>query len=571
MLVTVLQLLSFGRFSDHCKFLGLKLNIWFCSPGTYIIFSNSPKVWFNYTETFLFHVNNIYSGKRVSHIICVRQYFYEYFNHFIQNANKKYLSHSSPVKVGTEQCGQKTFYTIYPSEEFHKILPLTPIGHLIATGYVSVIVDDFLWHFNLSNALALNLSISHMYLSSKMCHLAVLKIASNDLFEYCGSNSHIIHYSTTSRVQVMLSVYHFVSFEVSATYSVVDSKILQTGKSHKSPTWQQKQGFFSKETFIKFTNSFLLHAYQIVVEKFSAIKLVLKPENNANFEVFDGPGVLSTAINPQYVQGFHIYTTSTFQCLIHRLEPKTKMSQQYFFEYSNQQVSTKLVNAMNSVHISDTEQHRKAGNHVFSFETIFSLNLKMVLLHFTFEGQISSQCSFGGLAIYHNINGSSNELSTLCRMQDSTYKHRTLYSSSNFVLVVYYFYQPYMNVLTFCMCLSTSKCKAVMVNACDKRGITVNFIFHMKVFFEYTSSAGLTVDVPGENCVVLQLFKETSQQREDCLLNIMAFVPKGGKSVHHNVTGFFTSFHRKTVGGDHPFHRGIVTHICRKGQTTQNQ
>ena len=339
------------------------------------------------------------------------------------------------------ECKQKIFVSLFSSESRYwamwpkNILHYLPLGGISqnlafdpnwpSDSYWVVIVDDFLWHFNLSNALALNLSISHMYLSSKMCHLAVLKIASNDLFEYCGSNSHIIHYSTTSRVQVMLSVYHFVSFEVSATYSVVDSKILQTGKSHKSPTWQQKQGFFSKETFIKFTNSCLLHAYQIVVEKFSAIKLVLKPENNAKFEVFDGPGVLSTEINPQYVQGFHKYTTSTFQCLIHGLEPKTKMSQQYyftwyFFEYSNQQVSTKLVNAMNSVHISDTEQHRKAGNHVFSFETISLLNLKMVFLDFTFEGQISSHCSFGGLAIYHKINGSWNELSILCRTQDKT-------------------------------------------------------------------------------------------------------------------------------------------------------
>ncbi len=360
----------------------------------------------------------------------------------------------------------------------------------------------------------------------------------------------------------------FVTIDVHIGYSVIDSNRVETAKSLNATTRQQPPWIFAKNTLICFLHSWHLFIYEIVIKKMDTISLKLKGEDDAKFEVFDGPGVLSTAINPQYVQGFHQYTTSTFQCLIHALVFKRHPIYLHFLEHSHNKFSTSFVNSTSPVYFSHKEQ-AKRDIHIETcrLETHSALYLKLIVLDFVFEGDISTKCTFGGATLYHWTNYTWTELSSLCRTQDETFQHKQIFSSSNSVIIVYYSYQAYMKALSFNFSVLSTECEGVVVNVCDYDVLdgtddlgTIVVIFGPPHKFRISVESNnhfLLVSILGDNCKVLQLFAETEEPIRYCFTRIVPVIPQEGTSVQLNVTGFFRSFYHKDYF-DLPMIRGMV-------------
>ena len=131
------------------------------------------------------------------------------------------------------------------------------------------------------------------------------------------------------------------------------------------------------------------------------------------------------------------------------------------------------------------------------------------------------------------------ELTTMCKSQDFSFIHRNIYSSSDKLLLIFYFYKEYIKLLNIKLHISITKCRRIVINACK-----------VKEQFTRISYDG-PIPIMDVVCTIYQPVHTLKNPRSHCMIALFAFIPSTKNleaKVHWNVTGFFRTFRHKNLG-----------------------
>ena len=276
---------------------------------------------------------------------------------------------------------------------------------------------------------------------------------------------------------------------------------------------------------------FAVLSFHIKVKKTEALELRVNRRNDLG-EIFDGPGILSPKVNKnKFISDIElsIYKASTFQvfCFV-----KLNISGTLKLQFTSKRLNTQQLKTYKNINISyplDT-----ICNHTFfCILTLFSnpgTFIKLEIKQFVFKGHLSSDCVFGGYFAYDQLLDKHSYIAHDCITQDENYFHRNIYSKTNRLKLVLFYYHGYTDFLKISMLLGIARCQRVSMNTCKVPNFDV--------------ALNTTKD-----CLIVQPFV-SSMNKGICSTNIYPEIKRTvmeKSTVTVQVKGFIKVFHRKNV------------------------
>ena len=422
-------------------------NVLNCTMLKQYVFINAPKEWFKYITKLL----KIKLSKRQQNLKEI---------HIFMKTKKLTINGDKPLKF------IKNKTVVYPLGLVRRNLKKSVLVNPYFDGDPERKLEEDKIMFILHEKLRLNLTFYQIYFRFRhfhTCSLGEVKVISHSknqqVFRYCGIHSNMINYPENRNVSVYLprvTVRRKLSgiYNVTAFYSVIDTKRIVSSKKHKI-----------------FTRNLVWNLY-LVPREIRVMKFVLKTKKYQHFaikfiddsglivEIFDGPGTHSPNI---FKKNNKLYVTSTFQCILNLWLPfnkilNTKCVFQFLAESSSVSMKFKLKESF-----PHTISHAFTTYEVWKILSFYNLNLTVINL--TYTGFNDPLCTFAGIAIYSLNKDSHTEITTECISIKNIFTYRNIYSKSNETLLVLYYYKEYGN-LSFTIQFSATKCKPVTINTC---------------------------------------------------------------------------------------------------------
>ena len=426
---------------------------------------------------------------------------------------------------------------------YYKFNITLPLGSTKYHGFAEK-GTKFAWTFHVSKYLRINFTVDYLYFSANnyaKCHASRLILVDHlKKFTFCGIHSQIIFLFSGNYHMGSASTYPFVTYDLLIKYSVFDSNnvILWTRTDINSP--------LIHTLFLESRED--LHNFHIIVHKFKSMNLLIARnllKKYSIIEVYDGPGTISTKLNYYFLySNIYVIKSSAFQILI-LIQCKTFLMSVPFLPmtYQSYDPMFQMVEPRKYLNISFPHDKMCDQSTFCSLElrTIPNFYVKIETKYFIYESYYnSSNCIYGGLAAYDKLFLTSHELTTMCRTQDYSFIHRNIYSSSDKLLLIFYFYREYIKLLNIKLHVSTTKCRRIFIDACKEK--------------EQFTSISYDGPIPIREvvCTIYQPVHKLKYPRRGshCFIALSAFIPSTKNleaKVHWNVTGFLRTFQHKNV------------------------
>ena len=523
-----------GKFLIYCLIITKTLEYDRFIPTNLLkefVFKDSPKRWFSYVEAISFKM-----FERQLNQINMRNVLKRCFklvNLFYMKAFT--VSHYSVHKPSHyKQLNSKSIYFNITS----------PLGMTRCHGF-SQEPQNFYWRIEVSNYLKINFTVQYLYLSANSYHKCdVSRLWLFDpfkIFKYCGIHSQIIFIFSGQLHTGQMDLFVFVSYDLLMEYSVMDTfkvVLLWTVSSLYKPILHS----------LLLPNRKLFLTYLIQVSKFQCIDLHVMAFDQV-LEIFDGPGIYSSKLTSllMHINTGH-YKSSTFQIYILVQTKGNHLKFSYRSVISDQIFDLHIVEPgkVSTINFPHGKMCIESHFCFIKVSTNSGFYIKLETKYFIYKGYYSSNCSYGGLAAYESINSMYIELATLCITQDNSYIHRHIYSSSNSILLSLYFYKQYMKLLDIQLDISTTKCKRLILNACERRPDNM--------FSKYLPDAQPVYSY--EIIQIVYVEKESVKEPNEitqCSALRIRFLPLSADlvtKIHWNITGFLRTFHHRNVSSE---------------------
>ncbi len=440
--------------------------------------------------------------------------------------------------------------------------------------FLSVLFSEIQYHgfytykFNLDERLRLNLTLQRIYFSVHTylyCQGGYIGVRhKNILVRYCGVISQISSYSQSNDPTIEVRTYAFVTVNVHMSFTIMDHRLIETWSCEK--TYESVQT--SYPTIIQCpSKGIYLSSLHIKVEHYRHL-VVLCNMSQHQVKTHDGPGKRSAPLRKlDKVQNKEVqkFLSSTHQVVIFYVSQMTiqKHSTKHMNFYSESDAPLAVDVGHNSTTwiLPNTAMCNKSNSCILKLQARNAHVLNLTLNAWEYQGIFNTEnCSFAGLAIYDKFLTSFHLINTFCvrhhharsfhrgsyvmpgpRGTRSTvifvaynatcYEHdfprhydtKTVYSTSDTVMVALYFYKEY-GTMTLNLIVRTTECKIISLDICKlPEKLLVVREFPKAVREGEMPREQVSVVIPWDlPCVVLQIYPNStgsSRRIQSCRRN----------------------------------------------------
>ena len=491
-------------------------------------FVNAPKYWFHYIRHFLYNVisKHNYSvdtqiflklakqllkkSKRMKILVPNCDDFL--LNKECSGPNCVYFrmrakcSMKEPIPVvqrqytvGERNHASSLYGAIFNSEEI--IIP--PVGgrrvhETIISEFTTLHQIDHHFIFKLQLHLRLNMMFHHIHIIHSLkfrCKPGYIKIITLSVENqvYCGLLSNFIVIPPDNElIAIKLKTYiERVYFDVEFDFSVTDPDRITSETTRQGDILR----FSSWVVYFPQTGLFLQRLI-LKMKQFISFKITVMLTIDMRVDVYDGPGLLCSKINPdttnvQQQQIIQIYFTSSFQSVIYirSLYSTTNVNDtKGIIDYiSHKHFISKNISLMEDdfYKLSNYDDKCTSKNPVciIQLQTKQWLYFNITIRNMSHNYPIGSLCNYGGVSVYDIINGKHQPVSKLCYVHQGNYIYQNIYTNSSTAELVIYSYIEY-GLFNITLDVTTTRCQVFTIDVCYvvSQGITVNScaIFQLK-------------------------------------------------------------------------------------------
>ena len=335
----------------------------------------------------------------------------------------------------------------------------------------------YAWIFHLDPLLSLRLLFFNIYISLKnlhSCYSGHVEVKSFSIkgkwlpMTYCGIHSHMVAYLPYNNVSVGISVKAYVTFIVSLKYNIVDPKIIfsctiQKNNKTITPEWviydNQKKTIFQKFT--------------LNVAKWQKMQITIHTIKGYMIRVHDGLGIWSPKLkSTKHLENKKYFLTSSFQCTIQTsFSSDSKSQNALFFRAVSRDIDRVLNFSEKRTHLNlsypDGFCNRALSDCILKVQATESARINVTITDLHHSGDLFEYaCYFFGLTAYSIIHESKEEISSVCTTSHGIYRHRSLYSKTNVVLLVVYTHREF-GFWNMSLLVSTTFCNIVQIDVCN--------------------------------------------------------------------------------------------------------
>ena len=323
------------------------------------------------------------------------------------------------------------------------------------------------WQFDTDIKLRLNITFYFIhihYMDLTKCFIGSLLINSYSLFQnssqvFCGIYSNIICYPQHSKTEIIISSEYMTQYDINMFYSIIDTEIIleyATGNDRRQkPLWMVL--FYTRQT--------VLEKFHIIISKLNYLELIVKHNFDLLLDVFDGPGILCIKLAFNGTRGYRNYRVSQFQTVFYIFYQLSSNLSFTTIDYLSKNVvfQNKTLNQSQDLMIYPGDKTETTSVMYFTVQVPFNeRHINLTIINLYHNNNINPNCTYGGLTAYDTVD-MLNEI-TVCNPVGK-YLHRNIYSSGKYLNLVIYSYRKYI-VLKIKFLLSSTKCKAISLNAC---------------------------------------------------------------------------------------------------------
>ena len=361
----------------------------------------------------------------------------------------------------------------------------------------------YAWSFHLDPLLRLRLLFYNIYISLKnlhSCYSGHVQVKSFTMetkwlpITYCGIHSYMVAYPPYNNVSVLISVKAYVTFIISLKYNIVDPKIkfsctIQMKSKTITPEWviydNQKKTFMQK--------------YTLNVAKWQKIQITIHILKRFIITIHDGLGIWSPILkSTKHLENKKYFSTSSFQCTIQTSFSSARKAQKALFFRA---VSRKIERVLNFSG-NKTHSHLSYPNGfcsttlsdcILKVNTTENAKINVTITNLHHSGGLYEYgCYFFGLTAYSIIHELKDEISSVCSTSHGIYRHRSLYSKTNVMLLVVYTHREF-GFWNMSLLVSTTLCNIVQIDICDSlrnfsspnTGCTIHQLVHKLTIKSY--------------------------------------------------------------------------------------
>ena len=345
---------------------------------------------------------------------------------------------------------------------FLKTMPKQSLNTLKCIGFRCL----YTWQFNPNLKLSLVLNFYQLQYSSSALDYVYRNFSislinnskhgiskNKEIFYICGSCSSFTVYPRSMGLLLLkLYVGIEVKYHLNISFEVMDAMYITS--------YQLNYTLTLHTSLINVNDNYLLCIFRIQVKKNMYIEI--KPDKSFTLIIFDGPGFESNVLKKTLTT----YKTTTFQCILQLLKTSLLTG---FLNHTSQ---TLAISQHIKVNDSITLMLLHKGKHeipvALSVDASHSSYINVSLLFIRYRSQFlsSPDCSFGGICIFKELNGVSNDYECIC----TNYKpnlglSRNIYSSGSSASLILYWYKEYSEI-EVALNISKSTCKVVITDPC---------------------------------------------------------------------------------------------------------
>ncbi len=435
------------------------------------VFSNSPKLWFQYILEFL----EMQLVEKTLHLNLENSAFLQ-----LMAESSGHLVSLSFARINVAHCCTESWTFYNPGglnmpcnkapwlsdknmvlkasgKLFNMHLPSEPI--LKTKSNPKCYFYDFVWIFDTHRRFHTFLTFHTFLFSSQyfQCHMGKLVVFNShykdDNFTYCGTQAAFNLCPAYSSFVINITTYLCIEYKVVTYFSVQDAGLI-----HSIHTRQLSENNDLISSILVAREDIQL-TFLFQVAKAHLILLQIPHHPNALIGIFDGP---STVLFPLKFTG-ELFLSSTFQCMIQIL---TELK--FLYEVGNFSYQPQLPNITRKVQVYQNKTIHFHG-HGASKTRVLKVSSRNYFLnisidHLSAMGMKEDTCSFCGLLVAEFLPSGFHENPTVCSSHDGTVtQSRSFYSHTASVIVLFYWYFPLCNISTK-LFLSVSKCELVQIN-----------------------------------------------------------------------------------------------------------
>ena len=501
------------------------------------LFNSTLKSWHNYITSFLHRGAQELNSTQCAHIqdwllnkLRFSTLFVKFSGQFIENTtNKSHIARATGRFISTS------------SEMIN--LPLMKEAYEYYF---------YLWTFHLDKMFGLNLTFINLYFSSgpKTCIAGNLSIT-NQLQQYnpekegitfCGYHSQQTVYLNDDHIQIKMSLYIDTLYHVDTLFSVIDKDFV---RSYTTPTVPKPLSLKSYHVIKKII---IWQSYLITVNKFHHVTLSLSVDTLTKYQVYDGPGKMSSILASK--NRSHC-VCATFQCYVTLF---SSLVEKKFITYNSEQLLVHFnfnINNTDQIHLPLHECH-----FMFCFINIESASIQYQLnatvATFLYLGTPLDRytCIHGGLSVTQQLYG-NKESETICEKYNSLNSlQRSFYSKNSSLFLLMYWYEHYSKI-NLTLNVSLTKCTVVELDYCTierKREYLKQVVEYSNFRIRYKGSwSTYLFSLQNDGCVVLQFREKFVLQGEitrRCAFDLVSFdIPLPGTEITYEIMGLLDQFH----------------------------
>ncbi len=396
--------------------------------------------------------------------------------------------------------------------------------------------------FRLNQTLRLNVTFSQIKFSQTFCVLNKSSIIVDSLYpsrverlKYCGIIPELNVFPTSPAVDIYFLQLRHIFLQTKMTYYVFDEKQVETCQTVglNQPHTVSAFRFFLKYISLCVHHIKVAHHQVLII----ATSMELDPQN----KVHDGPGRKCKLLQPfSTTQNIKEFRANSFQVTIHTVRSWNASLTVFNYSGTTQLKTVIFLPTNKSAHIIFPNQpFCGVKSHCvieFIAKDLKNINLLKVA-QFTGTGTNNQNCDFSAIILLSEVQGQYKNFHTECvrqhygkvyssnwfitrkrracefvhNMTDIEYVYpqyddsRTIYSESNNIVVVYYFYSEY-GRLGMSVHVSPLECETIVIDTCDS---AINNLAQRKPEFSVFTMGrrgrvGVSWKISISHCIILQ-------------------------------------------------------------------
>ena len=451
------------------------------------VLKNATKHWFSYVEALLVTVTdsklNVFDAQNVRNVLRMFCGWVKSF-HMKITANRVSFTEEDGPDEGLSD------YKLYFDEVIDNIElnnTMLPTG-LAKFGWLTSISICLFWQFHVDKYLKINFTVEYLHISSndyEKCYTDSLIITDRKKpniscsayipkdehikireLHFCGKHSDILFFFRGLYQIGRIWSEPLKQQYISMRYSVMDSLNISMWTNQNYLVQPQRH-------ILVLQDKKILASYHIQVSKLHIVQLQIKTVN-VIVEIYDGPGVLSPKLNKGLTTSAVLLSTTFQVYLFLKTGEKTLPSSPKYIGLLITSVTRhdhqEFINLDPGRHSIVKYPNPKCIFSTFC-STFITANLNSFInattASFVYNGHNSITCSIGGVTVFDFVNGTYKEMTTICTNQGINYVHRNIYSSTSTAILLFYFYQGYSSGMKVELNVSTTKCRKIIVDACQ--------------------------------------------------------------------------------------------------------